>query len=200
MINFSVYLKKSMDYPTYRALFEKVVEEKRTTGPIQNEEYAHYTRLNWQRHTRLEKTIEPETALAEAVRNIKQPLTWLTLTETWCGDAAQNIPYFEKLTGLNPNITTRYLLRDENTELMDRFLTNGGRSIPKVIVLDENQENIATWGPRPEKCQQFIDNMINKNPSISKEEWIEEVQRWYITDKGQSLQEELTGWLRKLAR
>lgn len=200
MINFSAYLKKSMDYPTYRALFEKVVEEKRTTGPVQNEEYAHYTKLNWHRHTRLEKTIALETSLIEAMQHIRQPFTWLTLTETWCGDAAQNIPYFEKLAGLNTHITTRYLLRDENTELMDRFLTNGGRSIPKVIVLDENLENIATWGPRPVKCQQFIESLQNKNPSISKEEWIEEVQRWYIADKGQSVQDELTVWLGKLSR
>ena len=67
------------------------------------------------------------------MRNVKENWIWLILTEAWCGDAAQNIPTIEKIARENDRIKTLYLLRDENLELMDKYLTGGARAIPKLI-------------------------------------------------------------------
>jgi hypothetical protein len=115
---------------------------------------------------------------------------WLVITEGWCGDAAQNIPVIEKIAEANRGIETRYLLRDENPELMDRFLTNGSRSIPKLIAIDRKTlEILGTWGPRPELAQALFEQQ--KSAGLGKPEIIENIQRWYLQDRGRSLQGEL---------
>ena len=63
-------------------------------------------------------------------------MIWLVISEGWCGDAAQNMPVVEKIVDEMPNVEIRYVLRDENLELMDQYLTNGGRSIPKALFVD----------------------------------------------------------------
>ena len=99
----------------------------------------------------------------------------------------------------NRGIETRYILRDENPELIDRFLTNGTRSIPKLIAIDRNSGGIlGTWGPRPKAAQ----NLFAEQKSLGMDKPVihENIQRWYLADRGRSLQLEIAelvkGWLR----
>lgn len=121
-------------------------------------------------------------------------MIWLVITEAWCGDAAQNIPPIEKIANLNDRIETRYILRDENTELMDQFLTSGSRSIPKLIALDaDTLDVLGTWGARPEAAQKLYYEL--KEKGAEKAAIMEHLQRWYNADRTLSLQNEFVNLL-----
>jgi hypothetical protein len=182
--------EKAYSYSDYMELMEKVVLENRTTGPKQSEDLNYYTRLNLSRMQRLNKKVETKDSLKDVVDQIQIPQTWYILTEAWCGDAAQNIPSIVAATVSNSLITVKLLLRDENPELMDAYLTNGGRSIPKVIAVDEDFNEIFTWGPRPEGAQEML-HAYKANPVKPYKEFSEDIQRWYIADKTESIQREL---------
>ena len=191
---------QAMNYSTYWELIETEFSKGRTTGPIQNVAMLQYTKLNIARMKRLDKTTKIKEAASILLDQIQKPIIWLTLTEAWCGDAAQVIPVMEKLAANNPSITTKYILRDENLEIMDAFLTNGGRSIPKVIILDaENGKVLGSWGPRPTEAQQLVMDARDKALSIKdkferKAFWNEikkQTQLWYAKDKTISVQTEL---------
>jgi hypothetical protein len=138
---------------------------------------------------RLEKTIEVTDGIRMVAGIANRKMIWLIITEGWCGDAAQNIPVIEKLAAENLKIETRYILRDENPELMDQFLTGGARSIPKLIALDAGTLKIlGTWGPRPAAAQRYFVEM--KSSGVEKATILENMQRWYNADGGRSLQKE----------
>lgn len=183
------YIEKGMTYEAYNRLIDEVVAENKTTGPNQTPELAEYTKLNEHRMRRLDKTVELKPSLVERVRNLKVNWVWLILTEAWCGDAAQNIPPIEKIARENDGIRTLYILRDENLELMDKYLTNGGRAIPKLICLDaETLAEIGTWGSRPQAADDLFKRL--KAEGLEKPVIIEQVIRWYNEDKTESLQDE----------
>jgi hypothetical protein len=183
------YVEKSMSFSEYVALIDRLLEERKTTGEKQSEEMFNYGKLNRQRMKRLEKTVELKQSLVEQIRAFDRKMIWLIITEGWCGDAAQNIPVIEKIAAENLKIETKYILRDENLNLMDKFLTNGARSIPKLIALDaETLEVPGTWGPRPEVLMDYFYEM--RESGLGKPEMMENLQRWYISDKNQSVQKE----------
>jgi len=182
--------RKTYSYPDYMLLMELVVMEQRTTGPKQSEELNDYTKLNLHRMQRLNKTVVLSESLKIAVNQIQFPQTWYVLTEAWCGDAAQNLPVLAAIAKLNPLIDLQLLLRDENPDLMDVYLTNGGRSIPKLIVVDGAFNEIFNWGPRPDGAQHMMEE-YHKNPVKSFKEFAEDIHKWYATDKTVSVQKEL---------
>ena len=188
-IAFEPYLAKSIDYITYLALIRDLISDGKTTGPNQSEDLAAYTKLNLQRMERLNKTIELKTELVQALKNIKAPQTWLVITEAWCGDAAQNIPLMAKLAETHPYIRLRFVLRDENLELMDHFLTNGGRAIPILIVLNEKQKVLYTWGPRPQKAQYMVEE-YKKQPMQDYDTFKATLHGWYAKNKTEEQQGE----------
>ena len=191
------YLEKSMTFAEYIALIDGLLVEGKTTGTNQSETMFNYGKLNRQRMKRLGKTADLNEPLKIKAQNIESKIIWLIITEGWCGDAAQNIPIIEKIAAENPNIETRYVLRDENLELMDAYLTNNARSIPKLIALDAgNLEVIGTWGPRPQIAMDLFYEL--RNQGLEKSLQMENLQRWYLSDKNQSIQIEfenlLNGW------
>ncbi len=154
------YIEKSMTYAEYIKLIDDLLLDGKTTGTNQSEAMFNYGKLNRQRMHRLEKTVKLKIRLSKKRENIERKMIWLIITEGWCGDAAQNIPTIEKIAAENENIETRYVLRDENLELMDDYLTNNARSIPKLIALDaETFEEIGTWGPRPQAAMDYFYEM-----------------------------------------
>jgi len=187
----SDYLQKSISYEAYSALIDDLVATSRTTGPDQSEAFIHYTQLNQQRMHRWEKTIQLLPSAESAIRSIATPQTWLVLTEAWCGDAAHSIPVLHALAALNPLITLRFLLRDENPQLMDRYLTNGiSRSIPKLIGLDTMaRKELFTWGPRPAPLQALFMKLREEGSVYAAIK--EELQHWYNKDKTVTIQEEM---------
>ena len=145
-------LENTYTYQEYRDLVKDLLAEGKSTGPEQSDYILNYSKLNNSRMKRLDKTTKISDETAQKIQKLATPQTWLVLTEGWCGDAAQNLPVIHKMAELNKNINLKLVLRDENLELMDLFLTNGGRSIPKLIALDTDNNVIDTWGPRPTSC------------------------------------------------
>ena len=124
-------LKTAISYSAYRSLVNNLLIKGKSTGPEQSEDLTNYSLLNDRRMKRLDKTIKISEETIQEFQKVKQPQTWLVLTEGWCGDAAQNLPILNKIASDTANIDLKIVLRDENLDLMDLFLTNGGRSIPK---------------------------------------------------------------------
>lgn len=110
------------------------------------------------------------------------------ISESWCGDAAHSVPIMNKVAELNKNIDFRIVLREENERLMNDFLTNGGKSIPKLIVYNpETKEVENTWGPRPDEATK----LHKKYKEGDFETLKENLQKWYNKDRGESTAEEL---------
>lgn len=188
------YLEKSMSFDEYADLIDRLVEQGKTSGPIQTEKLAAYTLLNRQRMRRLLKTIVVPESVRAAARKADRKRIWLVVTEAWCGDAAQAIPAIEAVASLAPNVTTRYILRDEHTNLIDRFRTDGGRSIPKLICIDaETLDIVGSWGPRPTAAQQYFAEM--KASGVEKPLMMEQLQRWYNSDRASSMLSEFEHFL-----
>lgn len=179
-------LNEAISYEAYTALVDQLVAEEKTTGPKQHEDLVYYTKLNAQRSRRLNKTATVSEPIATVVKSLEGSYTWLVLTESWCGDAAQILPLFQKLAEINPNISLKLVLRDENDALMSQFLTNGGRSIPKLIMLNEQKEVVGTWGPRPKALQEIYDAWRNDPNKPPYKEFQVDMQKWYLKDAGNS--------------
>src|SRR5690349_7850356 len=98
------YIIKGICYDEYRRLINALIMIGKSTAKKDSENLLEYSKLNVTRMNRLDKTIELIPELEELVEKIDAPQTWLTLTEGWCGDAAQIVPVFEKIAQLNSNI------------------------------------------------------------------------------------------------
>lgn len=183
------YIDKAMTFAEYEKLIDDLLEDGKTTGANQSAAMVGYGKLNRQRMHRLEKTVEINERTRAAAKSVTRSMIWLILTEGWCGDAAQNVPIIEKIAAESDKIRTLYILRDENLDLMDRFLTNGKRSIPKLIALDaETLDLLRSWGARPVPAQKLFDDITSKGVGSGPAH--EELQRWYNTDKSESIQRE----------
>jgi len=184
-------LAKATSYQEYRTVVQTLAEVGKSTGESQTEDLANYTKLNDRRMKRLDKTTKlTEEAIAK-VKAYRGDVTWLVLTESWCGDAAQTMPVINKVAELSDNITLKVVLRDENEALMNEFLTNGGKSIPKLIVIDNISGNVITdWGPRPSKATKLVNDYKAEHGKLTPE-FKEDLQVWYNKDKGQNTVEDL---------
>lgn len=191
------YIDSAMSYEEYRRLIDAFIIVGKSTAKNESESLLEYSKLNVVRMNRLDKSIEINPELLALIQTVHTPQTWLVLTEGWCGDAAQIIPLFHKLEQLNPNIQLRLLLRDEHLGLMDQYLTNGkSRSIPKLIALDHNNEELFNFGPRPSVLQEMFHHM--KANAVAAEVIKEETHRWYAHDKTITTQKEILALLKDL--
>ena len=140
-------------------------------------DYLDYMKLNWQRTKRIEKTYEVSKELRMAIEEITQPQLWLIITELWCGDSAQCLPYIVKVAAYNEKITVKIILRDQNLEIMDQYLTSGKRAIPKLIAFDENENELFVWGPRPKEAAAIFKQ--EKAKGLKKEEIYKKIHLFY---------------------
>ncbi|MDP2542406.1 MULTISPECIES: thioredoxin family protein [Tenacibaculum] len=187
-------LEKALSYNEYRDLVSDLLSQGKSTGPNQSDDLLNYSKLNDKRMKRLDKTVKLTKETLAKIKDVKEPQTWLVLTEGWCGDAAQNLPVINKIAEENPNINLKLVLRDENLELMDKFLTNGGRSIPKLIALNQENEVINTWGPRPTTATKMVVDYKEKHGSLDAD-FKTDLQVWYNKNKGENTQEDLVSML-----
>ncbi len=183
-------LASSYSYQEYRDLIKLLVQAGKTTGPVQSESFVAYTKLNAARMKRWDKTYNPTLNIQRVANERNKSETWLVLTEAWCGDAAHNVPVLARIAALQPKINFRLALRDENIELMDLFLTGNGRSIPKLICLDDNLNVIDSWGPRPAILQERV-FAEKQSPTMPKEEFSKWMHGWYNGDKGRTVESEI---------
>ncbi|MBF8963707.1 thioredoxin family protein [Pontibacter sp. FD36] len=186
----SEHLAKAITYTQYRELIDTLLAENKTTGTNHSEPMVEYTRMNAQRMRRVEKTTVLDNEMVDLMLSVQNKMIWVILTEAWCGDAAQTVPALVKIADASPLIDVKLMLRDEHPEVMDAYLTNGGRSIPKLIVLDaETMEELGTWGPRPEPAQQLFMDM--KAQEVPYKEFVEKLHGWYGKDRSKTLLQEL---------
>lgn len=185
------YISNGMDYARYLELVSQLAKNGKTTGNEQSEAMVNYTKLGDRRMVRWEKTFKIPEAIQQKLESLDRELVFLALTESWCGDAAASLPIINKIAEANPNITLKVVLRDESLDLMDTFLTNGARSIPKVIILDKsNNEIMGEWGPRPSIATQMVVDFKREHGKLTAE-FKQDLQVWYNKNKGQNILEDI---------
>ncbi|MBT8262442.1 MAG: thioredoxin family protein [Bacteroidia bacterium] len=184
-------LSETIDYKTYKNVVSELAKKGLSTSPEQTEANSNFTKLNDARMRRLDKTIKVPDEIAEKFENFSGNHTWLVITESWCGDAAQSIPAMNRLAELSEGIDLRLIYRDTHPDLMDVFLTNGVRSIPKLIVFDNTTDQILSeWGSRPSAATKLV-NDYKAEHGVLTPEFKQDLQVWYNKDKGQSILQDL---------
>ena len=184
-------LKEACTFPEYRELVTRLLREGKSTGVTQNDRFLEYTKLNDKRMKRLDKRQKLDEKSIKRVQQVKGSYIWLVLTESWCGDAAHALPVLDRFSKANPNILLQIVSRDENLELMDYFLTNTKRSIPKVVFLDkETLEVLGTWGPYSKPVLQIIADYIAEWGEVDAD-LKTDLQKWYNADAGKSIEREI---------
>lgn len=178
-----------MKFENYLSYFEDILANPSKFPTYADPEYLNYAKLNWSRMNRWLKKFEPTEDAKEFFATLKERQTWILITEPWCGDAAHSVPQIYNLVKDNSNITVDIQLRDAEPFLIDKYLTDGSKSIPKLIIRNESGSDIAIWGPRPEALQQLFLEMKEEGKAL--EEIKEYFQKWYNEDKGIELQHEL---------
>jgi hypothetical protein len=191
-------IQEAYTYEAYRQLIDDLLLQKKATGDDHSEAMLHYTNMNIVRMNRLDKKVKLYEETIEFLNKLEDSQIWLVLTEGWCADAAQTIPVMHKMAEASEHIELKLILRDEHLDIMDQFLTNGGRSIPKLIVLNEDLEVLASWGPRPTEAQELMlqaKNMLKQLEGDAKTAGIEQlkidIQKWYNKDKTIQTQQEI---------
>ena len=186
-------------YRTYRQLIDDLLAEGKTTGPQQSDELLAYARLNEQRMSRLDKTVKLLPELTAAVASLQGRYIWLIITEGWCGDASQTVPVMEAVAQASAgHLRTAYVLRDDNLDLTDQYLTNGSRSIPKLVVLRaDTLTEVTHWGPRPAEAQALLLKL--KAEGVAHDDYIRELHTWYAHDRTQATQRELLALVQQLS-
>ena len=186
-------------YEGYRAMIDQLFAENKTTGSNHSEAMLNYTKMNLSRMNRLDKKAKLTSVTLEKIAQIDEPTTWLVISEGWCGDAAQIVPVLNKMAESNDLIDLKFILRDQHLDIMDAFLTNGGRSIPKILILNSaTGEVLNTWGPRPAEMQAMMMDAKAKglavdDPNLKKEISLESAKQlhlWYAKDKTMTTQKE----------
>lgn len=199
MSNYSnIFDNDGLDYTSYKEKVSQLFSQGETTGEDHSEAMLHYTRMNLQRMNRVEKTTVLNDQLLQIIAHIKGKYNFLVITEGWCGDAAQIVPVIQKITLLAPTkFSLKLVLRDQHLELIDSYLTNGGRAIPVLLILDEfGKPVLPKWGPRPQILQDLLLNW--KKETTDMEVIAEQLHGWYAKDKTQAIQKELTAILSQL--
>lgn len=113
----------------------------------------------------------------------------VVLTADWCGDAMLCVPILMRVAEA-AGIELRFLIRDENLELMDQYLTNGkSRSIPIFIFIDPAGEERAVWGPRAPEVQRLIGEMLAALPPKDDPRFEEKQREMYRSFKERLLKE-----------
>jgi hypothetical protein len=192
-INWKSVINKALAYNEFIDLTHQLFDAGKVTGNEQSANRLEATKINLQRIKRLNKTAIVNSSLSSKLASLKSKQVWILFVEGWCGDVAQNVPMIEKIAlASNGLIETRYLLRDENSELFDHFLTNGARAIPKLIaILEQENDILFEWGPRPKLIQDWYGNLLKTIAESEKEEAKFKLHQYYTENKGAALQDDL---------
>ena len=185
---------------SYKEYLDLTKQEVETADPSQlaGEERKRFEdkKLNLHRMYRIEKHYAVSEELSYFIKQIDNPQTWMIISETWCGDSAQNIPCIFKIAELNPRIDLRIVLRDTNPDIMNLYLTNGTRSIPILVVFDEFGNELLKWGPRPMAAKQLVNDLITQG--TDKIVRAQKLHLWYGRNRGKNLELEMTAMLKSM--
>ena len=184
----------SLSIEGYTNYFSNIVERKLIISPYDDEGFYHYTVLNYSRFNRWIKKGTIHEVHKAFMQSIAEPISFIIISEPWCGDAAHSVPFCLKLAQENKNISVHIQLRDSDSEI-DHYLTGTSRSIPIIICRNEADKDLFHWGPRPKACQQLADELTClKTPS---EDVKIALQHWYNSDQGTSFTNEFVYLLKQ---
>ncbi len=118
----------------------------------------------------------------------------LVITEPWCGDSLAILPVIRKIVESAPDWEIKVILRDENPDLMEHFLTNGSRAIPILIFLDDQDRDLFRFGPRPEAARDIFETFRRDihEGKIDKPKVIKMIRTFYAKDRGRAIESELS--------
>jgi hypothetical protein len=174
-----------VSYTEYKALVTELFEKDLVTGPTQVKSLLDSTKMSLQRMKKWDKIFKVSTGLQEDLAKLEDHWTWYMITEGWCGDASQIIPVVSKIADASDKIELKILFRDENSEIMDKYLTNNGKAIPILVAVNNRTgEELPHWGPRPKGIQEMILTYKKENPDFDKSEFSKTLHLWYAKDKG----------------
>ena len=189
-------LPKAISYEGFEHLIDRLLLEGKTTGEDQSEFMVSLTKLNRQRMKRIDNTLEFTPEQLAPFKQITKGQLWLVISEAWCADGSQIVPVLAKIAQSNPLIDLKIVLRDENPELMNQYLTNGGKAIPILIIADaQSLEVLHVWGPRPKVATQMVEAYKKEHGKLTPE-FKEDLQKWYNQDKGQSILSDLQAFFK----
>lgn len=194
-INVAKLRAEGLNYAGYLALIDQLLEDGKTTGPDQLPERVQKSALNRQRMKRWDKTAVLETSLNDKIQKISRKTGFMIITEGWCGDAAQTLPWMNKMVESNPTMfETFYVLRD-STDYINDYLTNGSKAIPVLVAFDINSGNvIRAWGPRPSSITEWLTN-LKKSGTLTKDEINYELHQYYAKDKGKAFMNDMSDFI-----
>lgn len=197
-LEFVNWLKDNgMTWDQYLAEMDRATEVDPALLSGEEAERAGFSKLNRHRAGRILRTWKPSAELAGRLDALEGPQTWLVLTEAWCGDSAQCLPMIALMAERAPGADLRLLLRDTNLEVMDRYLTDGKRAIPKLVALEEGGAELFRWGARPAAAQVVMDQALAEG--LEKPERLERLHLFYGRDRGRALDAEFVALLDPLA-
>jgi hypothetical protein len=187
---------RAFDFPTFFNLVEQFVSNESTTGEL-TEEHIEFTKLNLQRMKRWNKTYVVTEEMNQILAHVPKQ-TWWLITEAWCGDSAQiTVPLAKIAEASQGNIEMKLILRDENPAIIEKYLTNGGKAVPKLVVFDELDNELFQWGPRPQYLVQMVNDWKANQNGKTFDEVKKEMHLWYAKDKGVQLTVEIATLLQK---
>jgi hypothetical protein len=191
--------KRVFEGMTYRQYSELTRAECAKTDThhlsAEEKESIELKRLNCHRMKRIDNSYTPGPEITNEINRIDSYRLWMVITENWCGDSAQNLPYIAGLAALNKNIDLRIILRDSNPDIMDHYLTNGTRSIPKLVAFDKDGIELFQWGARPAQAQELVSKL--KQRGLEKKAYLEKLHSWYARSRGADIENEFLLLLKK---
>lgn len=195
-------LKKGLDYDDFIQLSDDILVQKEHLPPYDDPFYLSYTNANHRRRKKLLSEIMLHKKLYNELADGISNWTWIVIDEPWCGDASFIVPILKAMElAAGGDIEMKLFLRDEHPAIMEQYLTNNGKSIPKLICLDKNLNELGHWGPRPQNLSVLVKEWVDEN--IDMNEKIKRVNRWYHKDNGESVQKEfinlIKNWKNKQA-
>lgn len=191
-------LAKALSHDEYFELAKNIIDRAEKQKPYDNEAYLNYTISNIQRAEKIIRNFQLDKKLYNNLSDGIQDWTWVLLTEPWCGDSSFIEPVLYAMSiAAAGEIDFKILLRDENQEIMNQFLTNGGMAIPMLVCLDKELNVLGTFGPRPTALQEQFSEWQKDGMVAVLEDKIKLTYRWYHKDKNESIQKEFIRLVRE---
>ena len=187
------WLAHSLTYEAYLEIMREEADQPTDGLAEEDAQHVAFTQLNLHRTERIGRTYRIAAELADLLARLPGPETWLAITEPWCGDSAQCLPHIAVMAATRPALDLRILLRDDNPDVMDRYLTDGKRSIPRLVVLAADGRELMTWGPRPAAAQAVFD--AARDEGLEKPQILERLHLFYGRDRGRALEREFIALL-----
>lgn len=178
-----------MNYKQYQHQFEQILGHSSPTPPYDKSSYIEIVNQNLRRMKKWDNTLELSEELVAELKKIDKKQHWIMIAEPWCLEASHILPFLVKMAEESECISYDIQLRDSEPFLINAYLTNGTKGIPKMVVRDEDDSDLFVWGPRPAKAQTFRDELVDNN--LTSETIKQALLQWYSADKGKSLNTEI---------